>query len=162
MDLQTSISSALAWGPVPATATLADWERLMRRAGAALHMQQWRMALGYQRQALAVALGIAHHPPAGREDDCVAALVVSHLNLAELSQEAAAPTESARLLCQAHATLLAWMAEPSATPALQQAAWRHSRETHAALLRHVAQHGPQADITRLLQASHPQPRTRAH
>lgn len=162
MDLQTSISSALAWGPVPATATLADWERLMRRAGAALHMQQWRMALGYQRQALAVALGIAHHPPAGREDDCVAALAVSHLNLAELSQEAAAPTESARLLCQAHATLLAWMAEPSATPALQQAAWRHSRETHAALLRHVAQHGPQADITRLLQASHPQPGTRAH
>ena len=106
MDLQTSISSALAWGPVPTSATLADWERLMRRAGAALHMQQWRMALGYQRQALAVALGIAHHPPAGREDDCVAALVVSHLNLAELSQEAAAPTESARLLCQAHATLL--------------------------------------------------------
>lgn len=162
MDLQTSISSALAWGPVPTSATLADWERLMRRAGAALHMQQWRMALGYQRQALAVALGIAHHPPAGREDDCVAALVVSHLNLAELSQEATAPTESARLLCQAHATLLAWMAEPSATPALQQAAWRHSRETHAALLRHVAQHGPQTDITRLLQSSHPQPGTRAH
>ena len=103
MDLQTSISSALAWGPVPATVTLADWERLMRRAGAALQMQQWRMALGYQRQALAVALGIAHQPPAGREDDCVAALVVSHLNLADLSQEAAAPGESARLLCHAHA-----------------------------------------------------------
>ena len=62
----------------------------------------------------------------------------------------------------AHATLLAWMADPTATPALQQAAWRHSRETHAALLRHVAQHGPQADVVRLLQASHPQPGTRTH
>ena len=50
MDLQTSISSALAWGPVPTSATLADWERLMRRAGAALHMQQWRMALGEARR----------------------------------------------------------------------------------------------------------------
>jgi hypothetical protein len=134
----------------------------MRRAGAALHMQQWRMALAYQRQALVVALGIAHHPPAGREDDCVAALVVSHLNLAELSQDASAPNESARLLCEAHATLLAWMADPTATPALQQAAWRHSRETHAALLRHAATHGPQTEVMRLLQASHPQPGSRTH
>ena len=135
----------------------------MQRARAAGQMGQMAMALAFEQQALALALRLVQQtPPAGREDDCIAALVVSHLNLAELSQEAAAPTESARLLCQAHATLLAWMTEPSATPALQQAAWRHSRETHAALLRHVAQHGPQTDITRLLQSSHPQPGTRAH
>ena len=155
MDLQTSISSALAWGPVPTSATLADWERLMRRAGAALHMQQWRMALGYQRQALAVALGIAHHPPAGREDDCVAALVVSHLNLAELQVQAAEPDAAACLLGRAHGLLQSLVADGRCGAALRQAAWRHGRETHAALLAHVRSHGPHPAIAQALAGGGP-------
>ena len=155
MDLQTSISSALAWGPVPTSATLADWERLMRRAGAALHMQQWRMALGYQRQALAVAVGLAHHPPAGRVDDCVAALVVSHLNLAELQVQAAEPDAAACLLGRAHGLLQSLVADGRCGAALRQAAWRHGRETHAALLAHVRSHGPHPAIAQALAGGGP-------
>lgn len=108
------------------------------------------MALAYQQQALVLALRIVQAPPAGREDDCIAALVVSHLNLADLQAEAGALDASAQLLCSVHATLLGLMADGSQGTALQRAAWRHSRESHAALLRHVQAHGPHPDTTAVL------------
>jgi len=157
MDPRTaSISSnaaaardALALEP----ATLAHWERTLQRANAALRMDQPVMALAYQQQALVIALRIAQEPPAGREDDCIAALVVSHLNLADLQVEAGALEECTQLLCSVHATLLGLMADGSRGTALQQAAWRHSRETHAALVRHVQAHGAHPDITAVLAAA---------
>lgn len=137
----------------PEPATLAHWERTLQRANAALRMDQPVMALAYQQQALVTALRIAQEPPAGREDDCIAALVVSHLNLADLQAEAGAVEECAQLLCSVHATLLGLMADGSQGAALQQAAWRHSRESHAALLRHVQAHGAHPGITAVLAAA---------
>jgi hypothetical protein len=137
----------------PEPATLAHWERTLQRANAALHLGQTVMALAYQQQALVIALRIAQQPVAEREDDCIAALVVSHLNLADLQAEAGALRDCTQLLCSVHATLLGLMADGSQGAALQQAAWRHSRETHAALLRHVQAHGAHPDITAVLAAA---------
>ncbi|MFN9474542.1 hypothetical protein [Acidovorax sp.] len=147
-SLSTTPAARDALAPEPAT--LAHWERTLQRANAALRMDQPVMALAYQQQALVLALRIVQAPPAGREDDCIAALVVSHLNLADLQAEAGALDESAQLLCSVHATLLGLMADGSRGAALQQAAWRQSRETHAALLRHVQAHGAHPDTTAVL------------
>ncbi|EJE49970.1 hypothetical protein PMI14_05540 [Acidovorax sp. CF316] len=157
MDLRHASSPSIATTArdalAPEPATLAHWERTLQRANAALHMEQPVMALAYQQQALVLALRIVQAPPAGREDDCIAALVVSHLNLADLQAEAGALDASAQLLCSVHATLLGLMADGSQGTALQRAAWRHSRESHAALLRHVQAHGPHPDTTAVLAAA---------
>lgn len=157
MDLRHASSPFIATSTrdtlEPEPATLAHWERALQRANAALRMDQPVMALAYQQQALVIALRIAQEPPAGREDDCIAALVVSHLNLADLQAEAGALEECAQLLCSVHATLLGLMADGSQGTALQQATWRHSRESHAALLRHVQTHGPHPDTTAVLAAA---------
>lgn len=145
----TSVRDTLA----PEPATLAHWERALQRANAALHMGQPVMALAYQQQALVLALRIAQAPPSGREDDCIAALVVSHLNLADLQAEAGAVEEGAQLLCRIHTLLLGLMADAGHGSTLQQAAWRHSRETHAALLGHGQAHGAHPDITAVLAAA---------
>lgn len=157
MDLRHAASLSIppnardALAPEPAT--LAHWERTLQRANAALRLGQPVMALAYQQQALVIVLRIAQDPPVGREDDGIAALVVSHLNLADLQAEAGALEECTQLLCSVHATLLGLMADGSQGSALQQAAWRHSRETHAALLRHVQAHGAHPDITAVLAAA---------
>ncbi len=89
-------------------------------------------------------------PPAGREDDCIAALVVSHLNVADLQVQAAEPDAAARLLGRAHGLLQSLVADGRCGAALRQAAWRHGRETHAALLAHVRSHGPHPAIAQAL------------
>ena len=135
----------------PAPATLPLWERTMQRARAAGQMGQMAMALAFEQQALALALRLVQQtPPAGREDDCIAALVVSHLNVADLQVQAAEPDAAARLLGRAHGLLQSLVADGRCGAALRQAAWRHGRETHAALLAHVRSHGPHPAIAQVL------------
>ncbi|BEP91983.1 hypothetical protein GmRootA79_03670 [Acidovorax sp. A79] len=138
-----------------APATLARWQHAVQRARAAQQTGQWRMATAYQHQALALSLRLLEHtPPPGREDDCVAAVVVSHLNVADLRVQAGAVDDATQILCRAHAVLLGLMADARHGAGLQQAAWRHSRETHAALLRHVQAHGAHPSVTQALASAH--------
>lgn len=132
-------------------ATLPQWERAMQRARAAGQMGQMVMALALEQQALALSLRLVQQtPPAGREDDCIAALVVSHLNVADGQVQAADPDAAARLLSRAHGLLQSLVADGRAGAALRQAALRHGRETHAALLAHVRSHGPHPAISQVL------------
>lgn len=134
--------------------SLTRWQRAAGRARAAQQMGQWRIAAKYHHQALALALCLLEPPtPPGREDDCVAAVVVSHLNVADLLAHAAATDDAAQCLCRAHTVLLGLMADARHGPALQQAAWRHSRETHAALLNHVQAYGAHPSIAQTLTAA---------
>ncbi|CAN7446210.1 hypothetical protein [Acidovorax sp. Leaf78] len=136
-------------------ATLTRWQHAAQRARSAQQLGQWRMAMAYQHQALALSLQLLERtPPAGHEDDCIAAAVVSHLNVADLQAEAGELEEATQILCRAHTLLLGLMADARHGVALQQAAWRHSRETHAALLRHVQTHGAHPLITHTLAAAH--------
>lgn len=131
----------------PAPATLPLWERTMQRAHAAERLGQVAMALAYQQQALALSLRVLQQvPPVGREDDCVAALVVSHLNVADWQAQAAELDAAAHLRCRVHALLQGLLADGRHSPALREAAVRHSRETLAALFAHVAHHGPHPAI----------------
>ncbi|WP_277188042.1 hypothetical protein [Caballeronia sp. BR00000012568055] len=136
--------------------TLPLWESLMRQAVADERAGQLSLArAGYER-ALAIALRLLDAPPPGRAEDCLAALVVSHHNLADLLADSSDSNDrnaAARHLCHAHETLIALHTSIARPVSLRQAALRHSRETHMALVRHVARHGPHPLIARTLDAA---------
>lgn len=134
---------------------LARWERLIQRSCTQTWAGHTELAMFSLRQALGLAQDLLHGgPSAAASSHCVAALVVSHHNLADLYANAQLPDLAARHLCQAHLTLLELMHVQTArtSPALRQAAWQHSRETHAGLLLFQRTWGPHPDITRLLNA----------
>ena len=137
---------------------LGHWERVIRNAQVAARMDQWVLSLAGCREALAIAKHLVATPPPGRADDCVAALVVSHHNLADLQIEAGSPDLAAIQLCLAHEALMSMLqlqSQHGSTAAhveLQHAAFRHSRETHAALLRFLSEHGAHPAIYQALHA----------
>lgn len=122
---------------------LTQWERLAQRGHQAILAGQPELALFSFHQALAIAQDLQPNPLAGHADNCLAALVVSHHHLADLYQQVGLPAQAVLHLCQAHRSVL----ESSA-----HNAWRHSRETHAALLLYQRSHGPHPAITALLAA----------
>jgi hypothetical protein len=131
--------------------TLTSWEHVMRAAVAASRAAQPLAASEGYKQALNIARRLIEQPPEGRASDCVAALVVSHHNLADLELERGHIDHAVAHLCAAHETLLQLFVDTTRNPALQQAALRHSRETHVALLSHIATHGPHPLIARTLE-----------
>lgn len=133
-------------------ATLAQWERAMRQADSASRLGQLVLSLAAGWQALAIAQHLLDEPPAGRIDDCVAALVVSHHHLADLQVQAGATDLAAEQLCRAHEALMGLLQAGEREAAVQQAAWRHSRETHAGLLHFLGEHGAHPAIARGLRA----------
>jgi len=145
---------------VPAGATsvpLADlraWESLMRRSIEAARCGNTALAGHLCAQALLIAealLGPGHEDLSA--DDRLAAFVVTHLQFADLHAEQGGDIDAAALYrCRAHQTLMALLRDPQAEPALQQAACRHSRETHAALLLHLIEHGSHPAIVAALHA----------
>jgi hypothetical protein len=139
----------------PATSgpSLPQWETLMRQAVHAERNHQTSLArAGYER-ALTVALQLFDAPPPGRTEDCLAALVVSHHNLADLLAATGDLDTAALHLCHAHEALLALHLNADRPASLRQAALRHSRETHVALIRHIARHGHHPLVTRTLDAA---------
>jgi hypothetical protein len=74
-------------------------------------------------------------------DDYLAAWVVTHLWIAELLAERQQLPAALDYLCDAHTALLD-LGQRTEVPLLQQAAWRHQRETLQALLQWQRQHGP--------------------
>lgn len=110
------------------------------------------VALRHTRQALVIARSLLDEsPPSVPVEDRVAALVVSHHNLADLYQAAHLPDQAVAHLCQAHATLMALCRDDTIGTALRQAAWRHTRETHAALLLFLGENGPHPTVAQALQ-----------
>ncbi|MFZ4286728.1 hypothetical protein [Variovorax sp. HJSM1_2] len=150
------MDSFSAAGHRPATSqlrtppTLRDWERLMHHGRHAQLLGQQTSALQLTLEALTLAATLLEER-LGPPDDCVAAWVVSQHNMAFLRQQAGDTDSAASDLCQAHAGLMALLRDASASPALQQAAWRHSRETHAALLQFLREPGVPAHASALTQ-----------
>lgn len=130
---------------------LSPWQSLMSRGTAAARQGQVLLALASFQEALAIARTLLARP-GERCDDCVAALVVSHHNLAEVQLDAGGDDLAAVHLALAHETLLHLLCDPASDAALRQAALRHSRETHAALLLYLEAHGPHPVIARALRA----------
>jgi hypothetical protein len=147
-------AAALLHGPAASEpASLPRWESLMRDALLAERHGSAALALAGYESAAHVALDLLDAPAAGREEDCVAAFVASHLNLADLLAATGDTAASARHLCHAHDTLIALQASAQRPPSVRRAALRHSRETHVALIRHLARHGHDAHVARSLEAA---------
>lgn len=137
------------------SALLQPWQTAMARAACAERQGQLLQALASYQQALAIVRTLLAQPGselAERADDCVAALVASFQHLAELQADAGGSDLAAAQLAGAHEMLMHLLCDPSACSALQQAALRHSRETHAGLLRHLNEYGPHPAIARALRA----------
>jgi len=132
--------------------SLPLWERVMREAVRTSQAAPANVALKAYQQALEIAHRLIGQSPSGRADDCVAALVVSHHNLADLHAELGDIDSAAEHLCRAHETLITLFLDAGRGASLQQAALRHSRETHVALLNHIRAHGPHPLMTRALSA----------
>ncbi|CAN7625057.1 tetratricopeptide repeat protein [Caballeronia sp. LjRoot31] len=132
--------------------SLSAWERVMREAVRTSPAAPGNVALKAYQQALELAGRLIGEPPPGRADDCVAALVVSYHNLADLHAELGDLDSAAAHLCHAHEILIHLFLDGSQDASLQQAALRHSRETHFALLNHIRAHGPHPLVTRALGA----------
>ena len=150
-------------GPVPVPADhgstadaqpLRAWEMLMREGVAAARGGRFGAAEDLYQRALELARGLLYldAPGGGHEDDRVAAFVVSRLNLADLYRDADRTDAAVAHLCAAHRTLMALLRNGQTPQALRQAAFRHSRETHAALLAHVAEYGGHPDIEAAVRA----------
>ncbi|BBU29927.1 hypothetical protein BTHE68_36610 [Burkholderia sp. THE68] len=133
--------------PTSDTPSLPLWETAMRQAVKAERDRQTALALAGYERALSIAQRLIDAPPAGRANDCLAALVVSHHNLADLRVAQGDPNAAAPLLCRVHETLIALSLDAARPVSLRQAALHHSRETYVALIRHIARHGPHPLIT---------------
>ncbi|KND61113.1 TPR repeat [Candidatus Burkholderia verschuerenii] len=134
--------------------TLPQWESEMRQATQAERDGHVAIARAGYEHALSIARQLLDAPPSGRADDCLAALVVSHHNLADLLVDAGEFDAAALHLCLAHETLIALHLHPGKSASLRRAALHHSRETHVALIRHLARHGPHPRIARTLEHAH--------
>jgi hypothetical protein len=135
-----------------ASASLPQWETITRESLIAEREGQTVLALAGYRRALSIAQQLIDTPEPGRADHCVAALVVSCHNLADLHAGQGDLDVAVEHLCHAHETLIALLLDANRDPVLQQAAVRHSRETHMALIGHVSRHGADPRITRALRA----------
>jgi hypothetical protein len=142
-----------ASGSTARNPSLSQWEAVTRQALAVTHEQGAGgagAALAAYEQALSIARQLLVAPPAGRAEDCVAALVVSCHNLADLHIAHGDADAAAGYLCRAHESLLALLVDTDRATSLREAALRHSRATHLALISHVAAHGPHPLITRVM------------
>ncbi|MFM0741260.1 hypothetical protein PQQ51_28825 [Paraburkholderia xenovorans] len=130
--------------------TLSLWETTTRQALAGAREASAAAALAAYERALSIAHQLIEAPPAGRAEDCIAALVVSHHNLADWHIERSDPETAVCHLCDAHEALIALFLDTDRDSVVRQAALRHSRETHMALISHVARHGSHPLVTRAL------------
>jgi hypothetical protein len=130
---------------------LSPWQSVMSRGTAAARQGHVLLALANFQEALGIARALLA-VSGQRSDDCVAALVVSHHNLAEVQLDAGGDDLAAAHLALAHETLMHLLCDPATDGALRQAALRHSRETHAALLLYLEAHGAHPVIARALRA----------
>ena len=136
----------------PTTGGLRAWERVMRRGVDAARCGHLLLAEALYLQALGLTQPLLDAGCAERADDRIAAFVVTHLNLSDLHRDAERTEDAVAHLCVAHCRLMALLRDPFAEPALQQAACRHSRETHAALVAHLGEHGVHPTILAALRA----------
>lgn len=133
--------------PVPG---VPFWSQAMQRATLAQRAGQLSNAQFHYQQAITTAskwLLVADNPT---PDECLSALVSSHLCLAGLQEEDGNNDSAATCLATVHQRLLAIIAGQDRASAWHQAAVWYSRDTHGALLMHLAHHGRHPAIERAL------------
>ena len=129
---------SLSFTPV---AGMPHWTQAMQRATQAERTGQMAQALTHYQ----LALGHAQHWLLGAgspsADECLSALVSSHLCIAGLLEAQGSTDEAAKGLAKVHQALLRIIYQQTRASAWHRAAIWHSRDTHAALLAFVQTHG---------------------
>ncbi|RYF83339.1 MAG: hypothetical protein EOO29_03675 [Comamonadaceae bacterium] len=121
-------------------ADLSGWECLTRAACRAQADQRLEQALAGHVRALWAVEALLDGPVLrSHPDDCLAAWVVSHHSLSDLYRCRGQLNPAVEHLCAPHHLLLRLAAD--APSPVQDAAWRHLRETRSALLQWQRQHG---------------------
>jgi len=141
----------------PSAPTLRAWEQLAQRARHCMQTGQLECTLAIQVKALQMARRLLASPLLHTHTEhCLAAWVVSHHNIADLLAQRQQLPLAVDFLCDAHRGLVQFAHADDSTSALQQAAWRHLRETHGALLQWQRRHGSTPAMeTALRAAGHP-------
>ncbi|OZI72526.1 hypothetical protein [Bordetella genomosp. 2] len=114
------------------------WQRATLRGNRALARGDAAAALLQYRAALSLADTLPGR--ALDADAAVAALVVSHHNLAELHERAGRFDQAAAHFGQAHELLHEMGLDVALEPRWREAAWRHGRVTYAELLQFLRRH----------------------
>ena len=134
----------------PAPGYLGKWQAQMACSVNALQQGDFQCALGHLMQAGILAKAILSDPSRRiSDDDRVAAYVVTHLNLADVSVQENYGELALDYLCRAYRALATLIADQQAAISLRQSAFRHIRELRAALARFSAGHADQARLAEL-------------
>ncbi|WP_420224986.1 hypothetical protein [Pigmentiphaga litoralis] len=112
---------------------MEQWKQAIEAGNEAFTGPEPATALGHYRLALRLAQTLVGDWP--DHDAALAALVVSHHNLADLHRLSNAHEAAITQVCDAHDALQGLIADPLTDLALRQAALRHARQTLHELLR---------------------------
>jgi hypothetical protein len=127
--------AAAPQSPAAVQPSLLRWEQLTRRANHAAYGGHTALAIFANAQALWVAQALLEERTLqARPDDCLAALVVSHHNLADLYRGVEHTAAAVEHLCTPHLCLLRLLHDEAQPSRVREAASRHLRETRAVLL----------------------------
>lgn len=126
------------------------WTQAMQRATQAQRAGQRTQALFHYRQAILNAQKWLLVVGSPTPDECVQAFVSSHFCMADLQAQEGHNGGAATCLAEVHQALLAIIAQQDRSSAWHQAAVWYSRDTHGALLAHLAQHGHHPAIEQAL------------
>ncbi|WP_415797371.1 hypothetical protein [Comamonas aquatilis] len=153
--MQTAPAITDSLSPMPQeSASLRAWEYLAQRARQLAIADKIEYALLIQSQALQLIRRLLCCPILQTHPDrCLDAWVASHHHIAHLLTKRQQLALAANYLCDAHMGLLSLIQPDSPCIAVQQALWRHLRDTHVALLHWQRQHGHSAEVDAALQAS---------
>lgn len=129
---------SLSFTPVPG---IPYWTQAMHRATQAERNGQVAQALTHYQLALNHAQHWLLGAGSPTADECLSALVSSHLCIAGLQEAEGNIHGAAQSLADAHQALLVIIHRQARSSAWHQAAVWHSRDTHGALLAFMTAHG---------------------
>lgn len=130
---------------------MKHWQNMMKIGNQLFGAGDFYSAREQYLQALALAQVLFDRW--ANVDEAVAALVISHHNLADLHLRIGQPEEAAEYLCAVHEYLLEASRNRRLSDALREAALRHSQRTYTQLLGFISEHGQYPSTEYLLACS---------
>lgn len=123
------------------------WQRVTLRGNRAYERRDRAGALSHYRAALSLADGL-YGLGSANPDQALAALVISHHNLADLFEADGTPDSAAAHLCLAYEALIHAIEDEALSQAWRDAAWRHARIALEQLQRFLQRHPGHPRATR--------------
>lgn len=127
---------------------MEHWKTTITAGNRCFHCGDWVAAGEHYQRALAEAQLLLEHWQDA--EAVVAALVISHHNLADLYLVLGQREQAAEHLCSSHERLLQTMLDDRLAQPLRSAAMRHSQRTYTELLQFIGEYGACPRTDRLL------------